>query len=301
MVEETARAIETMEIRGAGKIARAAAKALKKEAEETDSDDLETTLDEVRAAADRLLDTRPTAISLRNAINHVTADLDDADTAEEARLIVVKRADQFVQSSHDAVDTIGRYGANRIPDGATILTHCHSSASLSAIETAHRDGKEVEVVATETRPRMQGHIAARELADAGVPVTLVVDNAARLLMKDADAVVVGADTVASNGAVINKIGSSMIALCAHEARVPVIVCAETYKFSPDTIQGELVEIEERDPAEVADPADFPGVEVRNPAFDATSPRYVDVIVTEHGVISPHEAHHVIEQHLEISE
>lgn len=300
MLEETAQKIETMQIRGAGSIARAAAEALKHEAEEY-SGDLDGFHDAMTGARTRLLDTRPTAVSLRNAVNHVLADLDDTDTLQDARRHVVERADAFIESSHAAVETIGEYGANRIPDGATILTHCHSSASLSAIETAHRDGKEIEVVAAETRPRFQGHITVRQLADAGVPVTLVVDGAVRLFMKQADIVVVGADTVASNGALINKVGTSAVALCAHEARVPFTVCAETYKFSPDTAHGELVEIEERDPSEVADPADLPGVEIRNPAFDATPPRYVDAIVTEKGVISPHEAHHVITDYLEESQ
>ncbi len=106
-------------------------------------------------------------------------------------------------------------------------------------------------------------------------------------------VVVGADTVASNGAVINKIGTSQIALCAHEARVPVMVCAETYKFSHETLAGELVEIEERDINEIVKPGDFPGVVIFNPVFDATPPEYIDVIVTEEGVISPHAAFEII--------
>lgn len=299
MLEETARKIETMEIRGAGSIARAAAQALKGEAEAHDGD-LHGFRDAMDDARERLLDTRPTAVSLENAVRHVLADLKDAETLDEARNTVVERADEFVEHSREAVKTIGEYGANRIPDGATVLTHCHSSASLSAIETAHRDGKEIEVVAAETRPRMQGHITVRQLSDAGVPVTLIVDGAVRLFMKQADIVVVGADTVAANGAQINKVGTSTVALCAREARVPVVVCAETYKFSPDTVHGELVEIEERDPGEVADPEEFPGVEIRNPAFDATPPRYVDAIVTERGVVSPHEAHHVIEKYLEDS-
>jgi ribose 1,5-bisphosphate isomerase len=112
-------------------------------------------------------------------------------------------------------------------------------------------------------------------------------------MSKVDVVIVGADTVASNGAVINKIGTSQIALCAHEARVPVIVCAETYKFSHETMTGELVEIEERDVSEVVNPDEFPNVRIFNPVFDATPPDYIDVIVTEEGVISPHAAFEII--------
>jgi ribose 1,5-bisphosphate isomerase len=114
-------------------------------------------------------------------------------------------------------------------------------------------------------------------------------------MARTDMVIVGADAIATNGAVINKIGTSQLALAAREARVPLTVCAESYKFSPLTLGGELVEIEERDPSEVAEPGDFPGVKISNPVFDATPPEYVDVIVTELGVIPPGAAYEIIVQ------
>jgi ribose 1,5-bisphosphate isomerase len=117
-------------------------------------------------------------------------------------------------------------------------------------------------------------------------------------MKDIDLVYVGADTIASNGAVINKIGTSQIALIAHEARVPFIVCAETFKFSPKTVYGELVEIEERDPGEIVKEGEIPkSVRIRNPVFDATPADYIDSIVTEVGVISPYAAYDIIVKEL----
>jgi ribose 1,5-bisphosphate isomerase len=113
-------------------------------------------------------------------------------------------------------------------------------------------------------------------------------------MKDMDAVVVGADTIASNGAVINKIGTSQLALAAHEARVPFYVCAETFKFSPRTMMGEMVEIEERDSLEVVRPGEVPSaVRVFNPVFDATPPEYIDSIITEIGVVPPYAAYEII--------
>lgn len=298
MLEEAARKIESMEIRGAGEIARAAARALAEEAGEFQGD-LEGFRRAMQQGRERLLDTRPTAVSLDNSVRYVLAGIDDADSLKEAREGVTKRAGNFVEASEEAVRLIGEYGSRRLPDGGTVLTHCHSSAALAAVKKAHEGGKEIEVIATETRPRMQGRIVARELANAGVPVSLVVDGAARLLIREADAVMMGADTVASNGAVVNKIGSSMVALCADEARVPVTICAETYKFSSDTLHGDMVEIEERDPSEVADPRGFPGVDIRNPAFDATPPKYIDTVVTEQGLISPHEARDIIEEFLEV--
>ena len=121
-------------------------------------------------------------------------------------------------------------------------------------------------------------------------------------MRDIDIVVVGADTITANGAVINKIGTSQIAMSAHGSRVPFIVCAETFKFSRETLFGSMVEIEDRGPEEVADPlkpSDFPGARILNPVFDATPPEYIDAIVTEFGIVSPYLATEVIRELFEM--
>ena len=292
-VKDIGNKIRDMEIRGAGRIARAAALALKYFAEDFqgDKDGFLKDLEDVKKY---LLSTRPTAVSLRNAVYYVTNRV-RGENIEALRESIIKNADEFIERSEKALETIGRYGAGRIPDGATILTHCNSSAALQCIIQAHRDGKDIRVFNTETRPWLQGHITARTLAKEGIDVTMIVDSAVRYFMRDIDIVVVGADTIASNGAVINKIGTSQIALVAHEARVPFIVCAETYKFSPETVIGKLVKIEERDPSEIANPEDFPGVKFRNPVFDATPPEYIDAIVTEIGVISPYLAYEIIKE------
>ena len=129
-------------------------------------------------------------------------------------------------------------------------------------------------------------------------VTLIVDSAARYFMKNVDLVLVGADTVTSNGVVINKIGTSTISLIAHEARVPFIVLAESYKFSRETLSGALVEIEEREPSEIINPEKLKNVKIRNPVFDATPPSYVDTIITEFGAISPYMAYRIIKEYVE---
>ncbi len=292
-VKEIAEGIKSMEIRGAGRIARAAAQALKYFAEDF-SGDRDEFLSQLKNVGDYLIATRPTAVSLKNAVYFVI-NRAKGSTVEELRNSVIRNAEEFIKRSEKALEIIGKYGAGRIPHGATILTHCNSSAALQCIIQAHRDGKEIKVFNTETRPWFQGHITARTLSKEGIDVTMIVDSAVRYFMRDIDIVVVGADTIASNGAVINKIGTSQIALAAHEARVPFIVCAETYKFSPETVIGKLVKIEERDPREIANPEDFPGVKFRNPVFDATPPEYIDAIVTEIGVISPYLAYEVIKE------
>ncbi len=292
-IKEIAEGIRSMEIRGAGRIARAGVTALIYFAEDFMGDRGEF-LEELEKVKEYILSTRPTAVSLRNAVYYVINRI-QGETLEEMRESIIANAKEFIENSRKAVELIGKYGAGRIPNGATVMTHCNSTAALRCIIEAHRQGKDIEVINTETRPWFQGHITARTLAKEGIPVTMIVDSAVRYFMREADIVVVGADTIASNGAVINKIGTSQMALAAHEARVPFIVCAETYKFSPETVIGKLVKIEERDPGEIADPREFPGVRLRNPVFDATPPEYVDAIVTEIGVISPYLAYEVIKE------
>jgi len=292
-VKEIGEGIKSMKIRGAGKIARAAAEALKYFAMEYNGDESEFQA-ELEKVSKYILSTRPTAVSLRNAVYYVLNRV-QGDTLDEKKTSILKNADAFISMSLEAVKKIGKFGAERIRDGSTILTHCNSSAALEVIIQAHRSGKDIRVFNTETRPWLQGHITSRALAREGVDVTMIVDSAVRYFMRDIDIVIVGADTIASNGAVINKVGTSQVALIAHEARVPFLVAAETYKFSPETVIGKLVEIEERPAEEIANPKDFPEVKFRNPVFDATPPDYIDAIITERGIISPYLAYQIIKE------
>lgn len=295
-VLETADRIRSMEIRGAGKIARAAAKALRDLAIGLDAKSLDEFNSEIKKAADILLNTRPTAVSLSNAIWMVTRY--KADDVESARRAVISNADRFIESSERAVERIGEIGGRRIRDGDTILTHCNSMAALSVIETAHKAGKEIRVIATESRPRYQGILTIGILDELGIQTELIVDSAVRSVMNEVDLVVVGADVITANGTLVNKIGTAQIALCAHEARTGFMVAAETYKFSPMTILGELVPIEERSPQEVLpDYSKYKHVNVRNPAFDVTPHQYIDLICTEAGAISPEMSYLIIKERL----
>ena len=284
--------IRSMRIRGAGRIARAAARALMIAAERYRGNSLEGFRSYMERVAELLVSTRPTAVSLPNAVQFVMRRLRSGvfRGVEEARRAVVEAAREFIAYSEDAVRRIGEIGARLVETGDGVLTHCNSSAVESILITAWRMGKRFRVYATETRPRFQGYITARHLAEAGIPVTLVPDSAVLRLMEErrVNKVIVGADTVTANGAVINKIGTSQIALAARMHRLTFIVATETYKFSPYTVTGQPVEIEER-PAEEVLPNPPPGVSIRNPAFDATPPEYVDMIVTERGIIPPKSA------------
>ena len=299
-VQSTAEKIKRMEIRGAGRIARAAAEALRSHARELEAADTAEFRKGMEEAASLLLATRPTAVSLPNAVHLVMAPLEKATSLDEARAGVIRAADQFIRSSKGAIERIGEIGAHHIADGEMVLTHCNSEAALSCILTAARQGKHFEVFATEVRPGNQGLITIKTLSDAGIPAHYIVDSAVRHFMHRIDRVFVGADAVAVNGAVVNKIGTSQVALAAHEARVPFIVAAETYKFAPRTTLGELVEIEERAGDEIL-PRDLakkiPGVTVHNPVFDVTPASYIDLIVTEEGAIPPSLAYIIIREFL----
>ncbi|NMB79571.1 MAG: S-methyl-5-thioribose-1-phosphate isomerase, partial [Methanomicrobiales archaeon] len=187
-----------------------------------------------------------------------------------------------------------------IRDGDTILTHCNSEVALGCIIQAHREGKEIEVFATEVRPRNQGHITIKTLNDAGIKTNFIVDSAVRSFIHDIDLVIVGADAVTVNGSVVNKVGTSQVAHTAAEARVNVLVAAETYKFAPRTVVGELIKIEERPGAEVLPDEiakKLPYVTVRNPAFDVTPADFIDLIITEQGAIPPQMAYIIIREYL----
>ncbi len=293
---DTAAKIRSMEIRGAGRIATAAAAALRDFSRDRQVQSLDEFNSELLRAADVLLETRPTAVSLSNAIRMVVKY--KADDLDSARLAVIENADRFIENSQKAVEKIGQIGSRRIRDGDTVLTHCNSLAAISVISAAHKAGKKIRVIATESRPRFQGITTIGMLDKLGIETELIVDSAARSVMNEVDLVVVGADVITANGTLVNKIGTAQIALAAREARTSFMVAAETYKFSPKTILGELVTIEERDPQEVlATFSQYRHVKVRNPAFDVTPHQYIDLICTEAGAIPPEMSYLIIRERL----
>jgi len=299
-LEDTAEKIRTMEIRGAALIARSAVEALCEYGEGLGELALPDFKEEMEKAAEMLLATRPTAVSLPNAVNIVMTGVRNADTIAEARAGIRPSSEEFVRNSKEALQKIAEIGARHIPEDAVLMTHCNSQAAIGCIIEAHRQGKVREVFATEVRPRNQGLLTIRALNNAGIKTNFIVDSAARSFMKKTDLLVIGTDAVTVNGAVVNKIGTSQIALAAREARTPLMVAAESFKFAPRTIAGDLIEIEERDSSEVLDPktaAVLKNVTIRNPAFDVTPADFVDLIVTEKGAIPPEMAYIIIRDHL----
>ena len=295
-VVTTAQEIRDMSIRGAGRIARAGAGAIGKFAESYSGNDMAQFRKDLDEAVKILLDSRPTAVSLWNGVHASIKGVEETDKVDDARELLTRNSNEFIAESNEAVKTIARIGAKRIEDGDTIMTHCNSSVAISVIAQAHRQGKDIKVYATESRPWRQGILTVNDLAKEGIDTTLIIDSAVRLMMKKMDKVFVGADTITSHGALINKIGTSQLALAAHEARVQFYVCSETYKFSPLTLSGDMVKIEERDMSEVVRPGEIPdSVKVYNPVFDVTPAEYISGIISEVGLISPGSVYDVMQR------
>ena len=299
-----AKAIKDMEIRGAPAIGVAAALAVGAYALKVAGRELNEFISLINSAIHTLLKTRPTAYNLFYALTKMQRSLREAARRASDTYAIAKRlvetALEIYREDVEANLKIGEYGAELVPDNATILTHCNAGAlatsaygtALSVIRVAWYRGKKIRVIATETRPLLQGaRLTVYELVKEGVPVTLITDNSVGLLMRkgEIDLVVVGADRITKDGYVVNKIGTYMIALAANRHKVPFYVAAPTSTIDLEHTVEQVI-IEERDPREVKYVVDklitVESVNVHNYAFDITDPDLVTAIITELGVIRP---------------
>lgn len=290
----TASKIERVEIQGARNVAIAAIKALEKLADDTEAKNKKEFLSELLEAKNILFDTRETEPLMRNALRWLIIQVKKSEEDQVSVLAdtVSSASQRFLGTLKDSKERIADIGAKRITDDSVVLTHCHSSTVSYLLRTAEEKGKSFEVICTETRPVLQGRITAKEMLDLGVKTTLIVDSAARSFVNQADFVFVGADAITSEGNVVNKIGTSMIALIAQEARTPFYVVSELMKFDPVTMYGDYEKIEERNPNEIWE--DSPeDLHIRNPAFDVTRRRFIHGIICEEGIIPPHSVTEVV--------
>ncbi len=286
--ERTAIRIKRLEIQGARNIAKKGLEALAADARASKARTGKAFMKELEAKAKKLATARPTEPALRNGLNIVLKEAQMAEGLGESQRAAVRAAKAYTAEMKSAIDEIARIGSKRIRNGDTVMTHCHSSSVMAVLKKAKADGRKFSVVCTETRPRFQGRMTAKELLRAKIPVTMIVDSAARRFMNNADLLLIGADAVTSEGFVINKIGTGQICLAAQEAKTMVGCTCETFKFDPITLAGDWEPIEVRDTKEIwAKPPK--GLRMRNPAFDLTPPDLIDFLITEEGVISPFEA------------
>ena len=284
----TAKRIKLLEIQGARNVAIAAIKAVEETAKESKAKHKDAFLNELLETKTILFSSRETEPLMRNAILHVihAVQSSDKESVKELAVEVSQVSDMFLETLELSKEKIAAIGSKRISHHSRVLTHCHSSTVTNMLRKAKLDGKTFEVVCTESRPVFQGRLTAKEMLDSGIKTTMIVDSAVRHFMNEIDLVVVGADAITSEGNIINKIGTSMVALAAKEARTPFYVVSELLKFDPVTVRGDYERIEERSPKEVwADPPS--GLIIRNPAFDVTRREFIHGIICEEGIISPH--------------
>jgi len=286
-VVEAAGRIKRLEIQGATNVAFEAVRALVQQMKLSEAQDRESVLNEISQAREILFNSRETEPFMRNAIRYVEWNMREAEwkTTTEFQRLIQTLSDDLLTEFRKARERIIEVGSKRILNGARIMTHCHSSAVSGILRAAKANGRDFQVIVTETRPRYQGRITAKEMIEAGIKTTMIVDSAVRNFMNKADLVLVGADAITSEGNVINKIGTSQVALAAQEARTPFYVATELLKFDPQTIHGDYEAIEERPPDEIWPDAPE-GLTIRNPAFEVTRRDYIHGIICEEGLISP---------------
>jgi methylthioribose-1-phosphate isomerase len=300
---EVADAIRTLAVRGAPAIGVAAAFGVALAGLASPARDADALLRDLETAADGLAATRPTAVNLFWALDRMRRAFDSSRhlSPESIAASLVAEAEAIYAEDLEANRSIGRNGATLVRDGARVMTHCNAGAlataghgtALGVVRSARDEGKKVSVVATETRPYLQGaRLTAWEMVREEIPVTLVTDSMAGHLMQrgDVDLVVVGADRVAANGDVANKIGTYTLAVLAARHRIPFYVAAPLSTIDLKLADGSTIPIEERGAAEVTgfrgERWAPEGVAVANPAFDVTPAELIMAIVTERGVFRP---------------
>lgn len=304
-MEEVASAIRDMAVRGAPAIGVAAAYGLALTAIQSNADSVKGLWRELETAAGVLRASRPTASNLNWALDRLLriALSSLEESAAEIRDRLIEEAQQIADEDVETNKRIGENGAGLIREGDTVIHYCNTGAlasvdygtALGVIRTAHTQGKHVHVLVGETRPRLQGaRLTAWELDQYGIPYEIITDNSIGHLLKTGTvaAAFVGADCVAANGDIANKIGTYMLALAAYDNSIPLYCVVPTSTVDLNMASGDQIPIEERDPTEVLDlqrggkPIAPPESRARNPAFDITPHHLISAFVTETGIIRP---------------
>jgi methylthioribose-1-phosphate isomerase len=300
-VEEIWEAIKVLRVRGAPAIGIAAAMGLMLGVQDSQAETFGGFIADLRKALNYLAGSRPTAVNLFWALRRMetVALANRGMTVPELKVRLLQEALAIRDEDRRVCREIGRNGAELLKDGDTVLTHCNAGGlatadygtALAVIFAAVEAGKKISVFADETRPLLQGaRLTAWELQQARIPVTLICDNMAAVVMRQGkvNAVIVGADRIAANGDTANKIGTYGLSVQAKAHRVPFYVAAPASTFDRQRPDGSHIPIEERDPAEVTRWGGRQiapdGVAVYNPAFDVTPAKHITAIITERGVI-----------------
>ncbi|MEK6529012.1 MAG: S-methyl-5-thioribose-1-phosphate isomerase [Nitrospirota bacterium] len=312
-----AEGIRKLWIRGAPAIGIAAAMGVAIGAQEIKAKDFDGFYKALEPIFSTMLSTRPTAVNIEWAIKRIKKLLFSKKElgVEKLKALLLEEADNILKEDIEVNKAIGKWGAQFIKDGDTIITHCNAGAlatggygtATAPIRVAVEQGKKIHIIVDETRPVLQGaRLTAWELMQDKIPLTLITDNAAGALMQkgEINLAIVGTDRTAANGDVANKIGTYPLAVLCREHGIPFYVAAPISSIDFSMPSGEFIPIEERDPEEVTNvrtcriaPA---GVKVRNLAFDVTPKKYITGIITEKGAFKPDDLKKLNEEGIDLS-
>ena len=292
-------AIKGMQVRGAPAIGVAAAYAMAMAAGTIDTNNPSGFMDSLSNAGREIAQARPTAVNITWGVERMLRVACEVTDVQRVPEVLLEEAQRIQHEDEETNRRMGAHGKALIPDGGSVLTHCNAGAlatagygtALGVIRASWEAGNRFQVFATETRPFLQGaRLTAWELVQLGIPATLVVDSSVGLIMRQGEVgcAIVGADRIAANGDVANKIGTYQVAVLAKENGIPFYVAAPISTIDLSLATGDEIPIEERDGDEVATFRGIrtaaPGIAIRNASFDVTPNQYVTAIITEEGVI-----------------
>jgi len=284
---------------GASELARQAVKVLKTAAEHSSTNSVEDFLLEQQEIGQRLISARPAMAPIFNTVSRqlstITGKAAGLDL-DSVRRLAITEADKLISDSLRAIARIARHGFRLIADGDSILTHSYSSTVVATLKEAAENHSDIEVIITRSGAGRTGERTANKLAPHGIPLTFIDDTAVGLYLATANKVMVGADRICADGGLINGIGTYQLALASQSANLPLYILCETLKFDP-RLKSNEVDLEEKEPAEVADSAKLPpAVRIKNPNFDITPLELVTAMVTENGLLTPQEVRQYMESH-----
>jgi ribose 1,5-bisphosphate isomerase len=300
-VIEAARKITALEIQGATNIAMFAVNELVKFAQRNKSLSKKEMWSQLIKVEEIFTKSRSTEPGMRNGLMYILGKLQHDQSegiSEDIPKMIEIYGSEYENILKEAKKSIAQYGNNLIPDNLEkpyiVQTHCHSSIVEAILIEAHMQGKNFIVVSTETRPFYQGRITAKKMTEAGIKVIQVVDSAMRWIANkfNSDIIIIGADAITSEGTVLNKIGSRLLALVAHEMHIPLYVASPLLKYNPGTAFGNYEKIEMRETKEIwKDWTDSPkNLTFLNPAFETINRVYISGVITEAGIFPSGQVH-----------
>ncbi len=314
-----AEGIKKLWIRGAPAIGIAAAMGIALGAQDITAKNYREFMKGLETVFSALLSTRPTAVNIKWAVERIKKLLKEnkEEPVSKLKMLLIEEAQKIHAEDIEVNKAIGRWGAQFIKDGDTVLTHCNAGAlatggygtATAPMLVAIEQGKKIQVIADETRPVLQGaRLTAWELMQAGVPVTLITDNSAGAIMKkgEINLAIVGTDRTVRNGDVANKIGTYSVAVLCKEHRIPFYVAAPLSSIDFSITTGDKIPIEERGPEEVTHIFGTcqiapDNVKVRNMAFDVTPAKYITAIITEKGAFRPRDLKKLMKKDINLDE